>query len=83
VVSAQAAPARRGSLEALNRIVRESGGMSVAAGREEPLIASLLALPPAAAEAVQRYPMRSPWWIAPFALCLGVEWWDRRRQGLR
>jgi hypothetical protein len=29
------------------------------------------------------HPMRSPWWIAPFAACLAGEWWLRRRRGLR
>jgi hypothetical protein len=29
------------------------------------------------------YPMRSAWWLAPFALALGAEWWWRRRHGLR
>ena len=28
------------------------------------------------------YPMRSAWWIVPFALLLGAEWWLRRRRGL-
>jgi hypothetical protein len=28
------------------------------------------------------HPMRSPWWIVPFALLLGAEWWWRRRRGL-
>jgi hypothetical protein len=28
------------------------------------------------------HPMRSPWWIVPFALALGAEWWWRRRRGL-
>jgi len=28
-------------------------------------------------------PMRSPWWIVPFAGCLSAEWWLRRRRGLR
>ena len=32
---------------------------------------------------VQWFPMRSPWWIVPFALALGAEWWMRRRRGLR
>jgi hypothetical protein len=27
-------------------------------------------------------PMRSAWWIVPFAICLAVEWWMRRRRGL-
>jgi hypothetical protein len=29
------------------------------------------------------HPMRSPWWIVPFAGALGAEWWRRRRSGLR
>ena len=28
------------------------------------------------------FPMRSPWWSVPFAGCLAVEWWLRRRAGL-
>jgi hypothetical protein len=28
------------------------------------------------------YPMRSAWWIVPFALLLSAEWWLRRRNGL-
>jgi hypothetical protein len=28
------------------------------------------------------YPMRSAWWIVPFALLLSAEWWLRRRSGL-
>jgi hypothetical protein len=29
------------------------------------------------------YPMRSPWWVVPFTVCLSVEWWVRRRRRLR
>ena len=29
------------------------------------------------------HPMRSVWWIVPFAACLSAEWWLRRRRGLR
>jgi hypothetical protein len=29
------------------------------------------------------HPMRSPWWIVPFAGCLCAEWFLRRRRGLR
>ncbi|HEX8029338.1 MAG TPA: hypothetical protein VF491_12785, partial [Vicinamibacterales bacterium] len=29
------------------------------------------------------YPMRAWWWMLPFAGCLSVEWWLRRRSGLR
>lgn len=27
------------------------------------------------------HPMRSPWWMLPFALALGGDWWLRRRAG--
>jgi hypothetical protein len=37
----------------------------------------------APAEAQTRYPMRSGWWIVPFAACLSAEWWLRRKRGLR
>jgi predicted thioesterase len=30
-----------------------------------------------------RHPMRSAWWIVPFAACLSGEWWLRRRSGRR
>ena len=30
-----------------------------------------------------RHPMRSAWWILPFAFCLSSEWWIRRKRGLR
>jgi hypothetical protein len=29
------------------------------------------------------HPMRSAWWIVPFTLALGLEWWTRRRAGRR
>jgi hypothetical protein len=32
---------------------------------------------------IVRHPMRSVWWIVPFAACLSAEWWLRRRRGLR
>lgn len=31
---------------------------------------------------VEWHPMRSPWWIVPFALVLAAEWRARRRRGL-
>jgi hypothetical protein len=34
-------------------------------------------------ETLVRHPMRSVWWILPFASCLSAEWWLRRRRGLR
>jgi len=37
------------------------------------------AQPPA--RVATRYPLRSPWWIVPFALAISSEWWLRRRRG--
>ena len=34
-------------------------------------------------EPVTLYPLRSVWWLLPFAACLGTEWWLRRRSGRR
>ena len=42
------------------------------------------ALTAAISPPVQRrtiHPMRSGWWMAPFGLLLGLEWWTRRRRG--
>jgi hypothetical protein len=36
-----------------------------------------------AARAITWHPMRSVWWIVPFALALSGEWYLRRRRGLR
>jgi hypothetical protein len=32
--------------------------------------------------ATSMWPMRSPYWLVPFVLCLAGEWWLRRRSGL-
>jgi hypothetical protein len=32
---------------------------------------------------VTRHPLRSAWWIVPFAACLSGEWYLRRRRGFR
>jgi hypothetical protein len=32
---------------------------------------------------IVRRPMRSGWWLLPFAAGLAAEWWQRRRRGLR
>ncbi len=37
----------------------------------------------ATSAATPTHPMRSPWWIVPFAGLLSVEWWSRRRRGAR
>jgi len=32
---------------------------------------------------ITRHPMQSPWWMIPFAACLSIEWYLRRRSGDR
>lgn len=42
----------------------------------------LQALAPPSVSRVTWHPMRSAWWLLPFALLLSVDWWRRRRVGL-
>ena len=42
----------------------------------------LKALAPPLMSRVAWHPMRSAWWLLPFALLLSVDWWRRRRVGL-
>ncbi len=48
----------------------------------EQLISALSGIDAGSVEQVTR-PMRSPWWIVPFALLLSAEWALRRRSGLK
>ena len=71
------------TLKNLERHATSSGGVSVRAGEEatiaRALTSSQMSLPVTAAV----HPMRSGWWLLPFAGCLSVEWWLRRRAALR
>ena len=59
------------------------GGVVVTTGDESGLAARVREQMPARREPRESRPVRSPWWIVPFAACLGGEWWLRRRAGLR
>ncbi len=59
------------------------GGRTFGEGELASLAPALSAALKPAAENRTDHPMRSPWWIVPFAAALGVEWWNRRRRGLR
>lgn len=69
------------TLAKLERSARGSGGVVARAG-DEASVARALATPPVSRR-VSVHPMREPWWILPFAGCLSIEWWLRRRNGLR
>jgi hypothetical protein len=49
-------------------------------GDVEQFIRRTVSAPPAT---VTRHPMRSAWWMLPFAACLSGEWYLRRRRGAR
>lgn len=58
------------------------GGRVLPRDQLDSLPSILRALVRPVARATEWHPMRSPWWIVPFALALGAEWWLRRRHGL-
>lgn len=66
----------------LERQARASGGVVAKAG-EEQKVARAITGAAKISRVVYLHPMRAPWWILPFAGCLSVEWWLRRRDGLR
>src|SRR5690606_738392 len=57
------------------------GGETLAAADADALSAALARALPDVRRGETWHPMRSPWWILPFALLLGAEWWWRRRRG--
>jgi len=58
-------------------------GINVAPDRVGELDRFLRAAIPLRSARLMTRPMRSAWWIVPFAACLCGEWWLRRRRGLR
>lgn len=57
------------------------GGEVVREDELDALTRLLRAGAPDSLESIPVRPMRSPWWIVPFATLLGCEWWLRRRRG--
>ncbi|HEX4914842.1 MAG TPA: hypothetical protein VFV51_12835, partial [Vicinamibacterales bacterium] len=68
------------TLRALEQMVARAGGNVARVGD---LASTNVADTARAPERSPFHPLRSPWWILPFALCLSGEWWLRRREGLR
>jgi hypothetical protein len=68
---------------AISDVARAHGGIAVSTARLDSLTEALDAVIDASSRAERWHPMRSPWWILPFALALSAEWWLRRRSGQR
>jgi hypothetical protein len=81
LVRGDAAVATRAEPRLLDALVSSRGGVTVEAARSADLPGLLLSSLAPTARVERWHPMRSPWWIVPFALALGYEWWVRRRRG--
>ncbi len=68
-------------LAKLERAATQSGGVAVAA--DNAAMAAVALVTPLRDQPQPIHPMQSPWWMVPFVTCLSVEWWLRRRGGLR
>ena len=74
------------TLAKLEQHARVSGGVVIrlrpSGATAEQALEELVPSPGAPVEA-EVHPMRAAWWVLPFAGCLSIEWWLRRRVGLR
>ncbi|MEO7087029.1 MAG: hypothetical protein ABI442_13890 [Gemmatimonadaceae bacterium] len=82
IVSTDVHRAHVSSRDLLGAWVRARGGRAFTASNIDGLSSALAStiLPPNHLE--KWYPMRSAWWIVPFAFALSAEWWLRRRREL-
>lgn len=67
----------------LDAFASSHGGAVVPMTGIDTLSSRLTAAVAASSSRVTTRPMRSPYWIMPFAGLLAVEWWSRRRRGAR
>jgi hypothetical protein len=68
--------------EGLALVARSSGGRVFAADRLADLVEAIKGAFPARPSTRTTRPMRSPWWVVPFAGLLCAEWALRRKRGL-
>jgi len=69
-------------IDLLQSLAASRGGRVVSAAALDGLAPAIAAIVRPASRAETWHPMRSAWWIVPFALALGAEWLLRRRAGL-
>jgi hypothetical protein len=82
VVDADLRAAREDGPEVINAFVSSRGGSVIAEGELDELADRVSSAIHVVSRVETWHPMRSPWWIVPFALLLGGEWWARRRRGM-
>jgi hypothetical protein len=82
VVETWARPANDDDSTLVGAFVSSRGGFVVPESNPGDLAGRLTAAFQPVSRVETWYPMRSGWWIVPFALLLGAEWWWRRRRGL-
>ena len=69
-------------IDLLESVVASRGGKVFSAAALDGLVPAIASVVRPASRAERWHPMRSAWWIVPFALALGAEWLLRRRAGL-
>jgi hypothetical protein len=74
---------RDGSLQRFEGAVRAHGARVIAIDQLDELAIRISQTLPPRTDLESVHPMRSPLWLVPLAATLGVEWWMRRRAGLR
>jgi hypothetical protein len=82
VVMRDAATPVSTTLSNLERAARRSGGVVTDKDNLAPLVARLTDAPAPPTGVQPVHPMRSAWWLLPFAGGLSIEWWRRRARGL-
>jgi hypothetical protein len=69
-------------IDLLESVVASRGGRVISASALDGLAPAIAGVVRPGSRAEIWHPMRSAWWIVPFALVLGAEWLLRRRAGL-
>lgn len=71
------------NLDRLAAFASSRGGAVFPMAELSTVPARLAAAAPTTPRDTPSNPMRSPWWMVPFAGLLATEWWSRRRRGAR
>jgi hypothetical protein len=82
LVTRDAVAAGREERDLLAAWAAARGGAAIDAARLASLPDALEMTLDAPRRSERWHPMRSPWWIIPFAVALAGEWWWRRRRGM-